>query len=111
LPLTSTTRKLKRKYAISLLSPVYLVYPDWSLARLKKKADAWALQNWLHDAQQRTEEYHRNGSQSSVTWILTHGKRIPPGAIKGGHDQGHTLYIARAFQDVSCPVSCIENDR
>jgi hypothetical protein len=79
-----------------------IVIPNWSIVYLKKKATAWALQNWIHDAQQRTEEYHRDGSQSPVTWILTHGKNIPPGAIKGGHDQGHVLYVARAFQDVSC---------
>jgi hypothetical protein len=78
-----------------------IVNSDWSIVYLKKKAVAWALQNWIHDAQQRTAVYHRDGPQSPVTWILTHGKNIPPGAIKGGHDQGHVLYIARAFHDVS----------
>jgi len=77
----------------------FATYKHHQKAEEEKKADAWALQNWIHDAQQRTEEYRRNGSQSPVTWVLTHGKHIPPGAIKGGHDQGHVLYIARAFQD------------
>jgi len=82
-----------------LLGGGFATYKHHQKAEEAKKADAWALQNWIHDAQQTTEEYYRNGSQSPVTWVLTHGKRIPDGAIKGGHDQGHTLYIARAFQD------------
>jgi len=82
-----------------LIGGGFAAYKHHQKAEEEKKADAWALQNWLHDAQQRTEEYHRNGSQGSVTWVLTHGKRIPSGAITGGNDQGHTLYIARAFQD------------
>ena len=93
--------------AIHSFAPVHFLYTDLWFVRSKKKADAWALQNWIQEAQQTTEAYHKNGSQSPVTWVLTHGKRIPPGAIKGGNDQGHTLYIARAFQDVSCDISCI----
>jgi hypothetical protein len=72
----------------------------------KKKADAWALQNWVHDAQTRAEKFHNNGSQTdTVAWVLTYGKAIPPGAIEGGYDQGHTLYIVRAYQDVSRIIS------
>jgi len=82
-----------------LLGGGFAAYKHHQEAEVEKKADAWALQNWIHAAQQRTEEYYRDGSQSSVTWVLTHGKNIPSGAIKGGHDQCHTLYIARAFQD------------
>jgi len=82
-----------------LLGGGFAAYKHHQKAEEDKKADAWALQNWIHEAQQTTEAYHKNGSQSPVTWVLTHGKRIPPGAIKGGNDQGHTLYIARAFQD------------
>jgi hypothetical protein len=64
-----------------------------------KKADAWALQNWVHEAQARAEEYYKQGPQSPVTWVLTYGKNILPRAIEGGYDQGHTVFIARAYQD------------
>jgi len=83
----------------ALLGGGFAAYKHHQKAEEEKKAAAWALQNWIHDAQQRTAQYHRDGPQSPVTWILTHGKNIPPEAIKGGHDQGHVLYIARAFQD------------
>jgi len=82
-----------------LLGGGFAAYKHHQKAEEEKKAVAWALQNWIHDAQQRTAVYHRDGPQSPVTWILTHGKKIPPWAIKGGHDQGHVLYIARAFHD------------
>jgi len=82
-----------------LLGGGFAAYKHHQKAEEEKKSEAWALQNWIYDAQKRTEEYSRKGSQSPATWVLTHGKRIPPGAIKGGHEQGHTLYVARAFQD------------
>lgn len=69
----------------------------------QKKADIWALQNWVHDAQARTQHFYQSGgniSQGQVIWVLAHGKQIPRGAIVGGNDKGHTIFIARAFQDV-----------
>jgi hypothetical protein len=98
------TRKPKRKYGTSTHC---CPYPDVFVVRSKKKADTWALQNWIHDAQIRAQEFHHYGSPNPVTWVLTNGKNIPPGAIEGGCDQGHTLYIARAYQDVSRVVCCV----
>jgi hypothetical protein len=99
--LGNITRKPKRMYETQSFE-LHFVYPDLLIICSKKKADAWALQNWIHGAQTRAEEFHKHGSPEAVTWVLTYGKNIPPGAIEGGCDQGHTLYIARAFQDVSC---------
>ena len=44
------------------------------------------------------------GPPSLFTGFLSHGKNILREAIEGGNDSGHTLYIARAFQDVSLSI-------
>jgi hypothetical protein len=77
----------------------YFAYKHHQKSEEEKKATAWALQNWLHDAQRRTDEINNVGSTEPVYWVLSHGKNIPREAIEGGNDSGHTLYIARAFQD------------
>lgn len=63
------------------------------------------MQTWLKEAQARTEEYHRNGPRSPVTWILVHGTQIPQYAIQGGDENGQPLFISRAFHEVS--ISCL----
>lgn len=83
----------------ALLGGGFALWNHHKKAEEEKKADTWALQNWIHDAQIRAQEFHHYGSPNPVTWVLTNGKNIPPGAIEGGCDQGHTLYIARAYQD------------
>jgi len=93
-------------YGTQSSTPLHFAYPDLLAVYLKKKADAWALQNWVHEAQARAEEYYKRGPQSPVTWVLTYRKNILPGAIEGGYDKGHTVFIARAYQDVSFIVSC-----
>jgi len=77
----------------------YFAYKHHEKGEEEKKATVWALQNWLHDAQMRTDRYNSGGSSQPLNWILNHGKAIPPNAIEGGNDKGHTLYIARAFQE------------
>jgi len=84
---------------LALLGAGYYAYEHHKKSDEEKKAQVWALQNWLHDAQARTEDYHQNGLRAPVAWILTHGQNIPESAIQGGEEHGKPLYIARAFQD------------
>jgi len=64
----------------------------------RNKAKAWGLQNWMTEAQARTEEFHRNGSRGQATWVLSHGNQIPEGAFIGGADiDGTPLYVIRTF--------------
>jgi len=66
----------------------------------EQKADAWALSNWIHDAQARAAAYHRDGPRGPYTWVLTNGKNFPQGAIEGGREKnGNVLYIARVFHE------------
>lgn len=83
----------------ALLGGGFALYNHHKKGEEEKKAEVWALQNWLHDAQARTAQFHQNGPQGPVTWVLANGKHIPQGAIVGGEDSGHQLYICRAFQD------------
>ena len=64
---------------------------------VQKKALTWELQNWLRDAQTRTDDFRAHGPRGPTTWVLTEGHNIPDGAIVGGSDNGSPLYIARAL--------------
>ncbi|KAG9119559.1 hypothetical protein FRC07_005368, partial [Ceratobasidium sp. 392] len=81
----------------ALLGGGFLAYKKHKENEEDKKAQAWGLQNWMTDAQRRTQQYHQSGSQGP-TWVLTHGTQIPQGAFVGGQDtDGSPLYIARTF--------------
>ncbi|KAF8588707.1 carbohydrate-binding module family 12 protein [Ramaria rubella] len=85
---------------LALLGAGYVAYHKHGKNEEQKKAQVWALQKWLRDAQARAEAFHRNGPQGPVTWILTNGKNIPRGAILGGQDaNGQPVFIARAFHE------------
>jgi len=82
----------------ALLGGGFLAYKKHKEHEEEKKALAWSLQNWLTDAQQRTEQFHREGPRGPLTWVLTHGTQIPKGALVGGQESdGTPLYIARTF--------------
>jgi hypothetical protein len=83
----------------ALLGGGFAMYKHHQKGEEDKKADVWALQNWLHEAQARTAAFHQQGPQGPVTWVLANGKHIPAGAIVAGEDSGHQLYVSRAFQD------------
>lgn len=68
-----------------------------SIPSSQKKALTWELQNWLRDAQTRTDDFRAHGARGPTTWVLTEGHNIPDGAIVGGTDNGSPLYVARAF--------------
>ena len=57
------------------------------------------MQSWLAEAQARTEQFHRNGPQGPVTWVLVHGKEIPQGAIQAGEENGNTFFACRTFYE------------
>ncbi|KAI0790673.1 hypothetical protein C8Q75DRAFT_806071 [Abortiporus biennis] len=70
----------------------------------EKNAQGWGLQSWLKDAKARTEDFYRNGPRGPTTWVLTHGRSIPPGALKAGEEYGDPLYVCRAYYEGSLTV-------
>ncbi|KAJ7039231.1 carbohydrate-binding module family 12 protein [Mycena alexandri] len=83
----------------ALLAGGYAAYQSHAKNEEEKKAQTWALQNWIQDAKARTEQYRQIGARSPATWILNHGKQIPQGAIAVGREHNWTLYICRAFYE------------
>jgi len=82
----------------ALLGGGFLAYKKHKENEEDKKAQAWALQNWMTDAQGRTQEFHSQGSKGSVNWVLSHGINIPNGAFVGGQDSdGSPLYVTRTY--------------
>ncbi|KAF9038365.1 carbohydrate-binding module family 12 protein [Hymenopellis radicata] len=84
---------------IALLGAGYYAYSEHEKSEEEKKAQTWALTNWLHDAEQRTNDFHRNGPRGPATWLLNKGKNIPQSAISVGREKEWTLYICRAFHE------------
>jgi hypothetical protein len=70
----------------------------------KNKDNDQAFQDWLGDAQYRTQQFRQFGPTGPATWVLNHGKTIPQGAIVVGPEHSWTLYIARAFHKGSIQV-------
>ncbi|KAG9086773.1 hypothetical protein FRC06_002880 [Ceratobasidium sp. 370] len=82
----------------ALLGGGFLAYKKHKENEEDRKAQAWSLQNWMTEAQNRTRQFHQNGPQGPVAWVLTHGNQIPKGAFVGGQESdGTPLYIARTF--------------
>ncbi|QRV96618.1 hypothetical protein RhiJN_24636 [Ceratobasidium sp. AG-Ba] len=82
----------------ALLGGGFLAYKKHKENEEEKKAQAWALQNWITDAQRRAQLFHRNGPSGPATWVLTHGKNIPQGAFQAGQENdGTPLYFGRTF--------------
>ncbi|KAJ7675116.1 hypothetical protein B0H17DRAFT_1161714 [Mycena rosella] len=83
----------------ALLAGGYAAFKGHEKNEEEKKAQTWALQNWIHDAEARTAQFRQYGPRSPATWILNHGKNIPQGAIAVGQEHSWTLYICRAFYE------------
>ncbi|KAF8891730.1 carbohydrate-binding module family 12 protein [Infundibulicybe gibba] len=83
----------------ALLGGGYMAYKQHGKNEEEKKAQTWALQNWVDDARQRTELFRRDGPRGPATWILNEGKHIPQGALVVGKEKSWTLYICRAFYE------------
>jgi hypothetical protein len=54
---------------------------------------------WLTVAAKRTDKFYRTGPEGPATWVLTHGKNIPQGAVEVSKERSFGLYICRAFID------------
>ncbi|KAJ7874699.1 carbohydrate-binding module family 12 protein [Mycena olivaceomarginata] len=65
----------------ALLAAGYAAYKSHEKNEEEKKAQTWGLQNWVHAAEARTQDY-RNGAPIVV-----------------GREKDWTLYICRAFYD------------
>ena len=71
-------------------------------SREEEKAQAFELQNWLRSAQQRTEEFLRNGPRAPTTWVLANPHApYERDLLQGGEGQGGRYFIARAPHKVS----------
>ncbi|KAI0754755.1 carbohydrate-binding module family 12 protein [Daedaleopsis nitida] len=85
---------------IAAIGAGYFAFNEHKKSEEEKKAHLWALQNWLHDAEQRTRDYYEGRARSPVTWILVEGKNIPTNiAIPGGEEHGEPHYICRGFHE------------
>ncbi|KZV97209.1 carbohydrate-binding module family 12 protein [Exidia glandulosa HHB12029] len=88
---------------IALLGAGFAAYKHHEKSEEEKKAFIWGAQNWLQEAQQRTQEFYQSGPRSPVTWILVHGREIPEQALQGGEANG-PIYIARTYHEGSIQV-------
>ncbi|KAI0712432.1 carbohydrate-binding module family 12 protein [Earliella scabrosa] len=90
---------------IAAIGAGYFAYNEHKKSEEEKKSNLWALQNWLHDAEQRTREYYEGRARGPVTWILVDGKNIPTNiAIPGGEEHGTPHYICRGFHEGSLQI-------
>lgn len=64
-----------------------------------------SFEAWASAARGRMEDFRARGPQGPATWVYNEGKSIPQGAIEVGKEHDWTLYICRAYIDVS-RVSC-----
>jgi hypothetical protein len=55
------------------------------------------MQEWVEDAQYRTQQFRQGQASGPVSWILCDGKQIPNNAVPGGKENSGTLYISRGF--------------
>lgn len=84
---------------IALLGGGFAAYKHHEKNEEEKKAFIWGAQNWLTEAQRRTQEFHQRGPTGPVAWVLTNGRNIPQGALEGGEEKGEKLYIGRAYHE------------
>ncbi|KAI8971188.1 carbohydrate-binding module family 12 protein [Trametes punicea] len=90
---------------IAAIGAGYFAYKEHEKSEEEKKANIWALQNWLHDAEMRTRDYYQNGPRGPATWVLVEGKDIPTNiAIVGGEEHGQPHYICRGFHEGSLQI-------
>ena len=54
---------------IALLGAGFAAYKHHEKSEEEKKAFIWGAQNWLQEAQQRTQRYHQQGPSGPVTWV------------------------------------------
>ncbi|KAH9948840.1 carbohydrate-binding module family 12 protein [Amylocystis lapponica] len=95
---------------LAVIGGGYLAYQHHNKNEDEKKANVWALQNWLHEAEARTQDFFANGPRGPATWILNEGNSVPQGAIPGGEQQGRTLYICRGFHEGGIQVGKVIPD-
>ncbi|EMD40103.1 carbohydrate-binding module family 12 protein [Gelatoporia subvermispora B] len=89
---------------IAAIGAGYYAYHEHEKSEDEKKANVWALQNWLHEAEARTRRYYEQGPSGPANWVLTDGLNIPQGAIQGGEQQGQPLFIVRGFHEGSIQI-------
>ncbi|KAF8750832.1 Carbohydrate binding domain [Rhizoctonia solani] len=81
----------------ALLGGGFLAYKKHKENEEDKKALAWGLQNWMTDAQRRSQSFYQGGYSGKPTWVLTKGNRIPQGAFQAGQESDGTHYTSVAL--------------
>ncbi|KIK67036.1 carbohydrate-binding module family 12 protein [Collybiopsis luxurians FD-317 M1] len=94
---------------LGLLGAGYAIYKHHEKGEEDKKADAWALQNWIHEAEARRVEYRKRGPRGPAQWILNQGKDIPANAILVGPEHDWNLWICRAYIDGTLQIGKASN--
>ncbi|KAI0357544.1 carbohydrate-binding module family 12 protein [Trametes cingulata] len=90
---------------IAAVGAGYFAFKEHEKSEEEKKANIWALTNWLQEAEQRTREFYEHGPRGPATWILVEGKNIPTNiAIVGGEEHGQPHYICRGFHEGSLQI-------
>jgi len=83
---------------VAAIGAGYYAYQHHRKSEEEKKAHAYALTNWLREAQARRDQFNSRGPQGPTTWILCEGHAIPREAIQGGQEEdGKPIYICRAY--------------
>ncbi|PFH52015.1 carbohydrate-binding module family 12 protein [Amanita thiersii Skay4041] len=73
-------------------------YKEHEKRQENKNSHQWAKENWMSEAQARTQNFRANGPQTPATWVLTHGKSIPQYAITISNDP-FSMFSCRAYMD------------
>jgi len=84
---------------VGALAAGYYAYQKHGKNEEEEKAHLWSLNNWLREAEQRTEAFRNGSYPGPVAWVLNQGKHIPSDAIEGGFERGAPLYICRAYHE------------
>jgi len=86
---------------VAAIGAGYYAYKEHENNEEEKKAQTWALSNWLNEARSRSDDYRNNGPRGPAAWVLTEGKNIPNNAILVGEETKHgwRMYSCRAFFD------------
>jgi len=56
-------------------------------------------EQWVQEAQQRTDRFYESGPKGPTTWVLTRGPRIPKGAIEVSKENSWSLFSCRSFYE------------
>jgi len=84
---------------VALLAGGVAAYQSHEKSKDEQETHVRQSTDWITIATKRTNEFYSRGPQGPVTWVLTHGKNIPQGAIEVSKERDRGLFISRTFID------------